>query len=725
MALQYIGARYVVKIYTNTTDPSTAEWQPNVNYEPLTLVTFNNGSYLSKKDVLANVGNPAENPDYWVQTGFYNGQIAELQTLVSNLQDALANEKNVREYEDSQLSTAIRTLRTETNDAIHELINADTAIRTDLSTEATTRSTADAGLSTRISTNAGNIATEISNRTSADANLQHQIDEIIAPSGEAPSAAEVENARIGVDGKVYASLGGAIRGQIENIDDVLEYNLNLIELTANAYINTSGATVDVSNPVSANGWYYGVIDCAEGDIVSVCGAGSGSARLWAFADVSNNIISSAPVNTTYSVPTEVVAPTNAVKCVINTEGAYYSYKGRTVKNNNILLPDGIKILNSDIIHDRDYLIVPQSNLYDKNTAINGYYNSDGTFTASDNYKTNSEKIKVNKGDNIAISAYCRISCFFDLYGKLAKFDIYGTATDTHILTAPVDGDLYLCVYANYVADFMAAKGTIVQTYSPYKKILQNDIEFNTNQLDVISSYVNPSLSGNILYNKKYVACGDSFTHGDFQYSLTNDYTFTDGLYAGEYKVYPFFIGRRNSMVVVNEAQNGSTMGYTGSDTLSFSAERYKNIPADADYITLNFGINDDTAHSNTPLGVKTDNVNTTFWGAWNIVMNYIIRNHPMAKIGIIVPNGCEEAYCEVVRQVAEYWGVPYLDIPKNPQVPLNIRCYDKTGTVNAAIENFRNDYWYVNNNSGTRNLHPNELCHEYESTYIENWLKSL
>ena len=82
---QYIGARYVTKIYENSVDPSSAEWEENVNYEPLTLVTYNNGSYLSKKEVPASVGNPAVNSSYWVQTGFYNGQIASLQNQIDTI----------------------------------------------------------------------------------------------------------------------------------------------------------------------------------------------------------------------------------------------------------------------------------------------------------------------------------------------------------------------------------------------------------------------------------------------------------------------------------------------------------------------------------------------------------------------------------------------------------------------------------------------------------------
>lgn len=86
---QYIGARYVTKIYENSLDPSSAEWEASVNYEPLTLVTYNNGSYLSKKTVPASVGDPASNPSYWVQTGFYNGQIASLQSQIDTINNII------------------------------------------------------------------------------------------------------------------------------------------------------------------------------------------------------------------------------------------------------------------------------------------------------------------------------------------------------------------------------------------------------------------------------------------------------------------------------------------------------------------------------------------------------------------------------------------------------------------------------------------------------------
>lgn len=84
---QYIGARYTIKIHENSQDASSAEWEANTSYEPLVMVTYNNSSYLSKKDVPATIGNPAQNPTYWIVTGAYNGQIAALQAQI----DAINN----------------------------------------------------------------------------------------------------------------------------------------------------------------------------------------------------------------------------------------------------------------------------------------------------------------------------------------------------------------------------------------------------------------------------------------------------------------------------------------------------------------------------------------------------------------------------------------------------------------------------------------------------------
>lgn len=80
---QYIGARYVPLFYTASDNSNS--WEANVQYEPLTVVTYLNQSYTSKIPVPASVGNPADNPDYWIMTGAYNAQVASLSGQVTQL----------------------------------------------------------------------------------------------------------------------------------------------------------------------------------------------------------------------------------------------------------------------------------------------------------------------------------------------------------------------------------------------------------------------------------------------------------------------------------------------------------------------------------------------------------------------------------------------------------------------------------------------------------------
>lgn len=94
---QYIGARYVPLFYTAS--DNTNNWEAGVQYEPLTIVTYLNQSYASKKPVPVSVGNPADNPDYWVITGAYNAQVAQMQQDLDDLELRVDDvEDKVKEY---------------------------------------------------------------------------------------------------------------------------------------------------------------------------------------------------------------------------------------------------------------------------------------------------------------------------------------------------------------------------------------------------------------------------------------------------------------------------------------------------------------------------------------------------------------------------------------------------------------------------------------------------
>ncbi len=89
MNRQYIGARYVPIIYQ--ANDGSSNWEANKTYEPLTIVTYNKNSYTSKKQVTPNIGNPADNENYWVRTGDYNAQINELNNNYTVILDNVNN----------------------------------------------------------------------------------------------------------------------------------------------------------------------------------------------------------------------------------------------------------------------------------------------------------------------------------------------------------------------------------------------------------------------------------------------------------------------------------------------------------------------------------------------------------------------------------------------------------------------------------------------------------
>ena len=237
------------------------------------------------------------------------------------------------------------------------------------------------------------------------------------------------------------------------------------------------------------------------------------------------------------------------------------------------------------------------------------------------------------------------------------------------------------------------------------------------------------MEANYLYGKKYVALGDSFTEGDFK-----SYFDENGLegrqspnvYDSELKMcktYPWHIGKRNGMDVVNMALCGGTMTYmpeigANGNERSLST-LYKKVPLDADYITICIGIND--SHKKAPLGFPTSDDVSTFCGAWNVVLRHLITNLPYAKIGIIVTNGCvSPAYPDMTRRMARRWGIPYLDLEEDYCVPVMNRVSGRPEMCSEARA-LRNKAFVVSDTNG----HPNLKAHEYLSTVVENFMRSL
>ena len=191
------------------------------------------------------------------------------------------------------------------------------------------------------------------------------------------------------------------------------------------------------------------------------------------------------------------------------------------------------------------------------------------------------------------------------------------------------------------------------------------------------------------------------------------------------------------MIVHNFAVSGQTLATPSSKHINtcFTTGFYDNIPADVDYITLWFGINDshhrpsgtggdgESSLGTIPLGTINDDTINTFYGAWNVVLRRLITDHPYAKVGIIVSNGCETIeYPMATIECAKKWGVSYLDLNGDYTVPLMHRVNGKD-LISAEANELRKQHFWADVANG--NGHPNVKAHEFQSTFIENWMRSL
>ncbi len=237
---------------------------------------------------------------------------------------------------------------------------------------------------------------------------------------------------------------------------------------------------------------------------------------------------------------------------------------------------------------------------------------------------------------------------------------------------------------------------------------------------------------NILYGKKLVVCGDSFCEGDFSgYVDENGLSGTDSpvIYdkkRGMYKTFPWWIAERNDMELINESKCGSVIALdrdyikdpNAEDLIfrfPFSLERYKKVPLDADYILLQFGLND---MFNCDLGSIDDTTNKTFYGAFNIVLEYFITNAPYAKVCTVVSNAyLSEDFRVAIIEVSKKWGIPCLDLLGDTKISSTL---SKRGMCKKA-EEIRNKQFFVTEDNG----HPNLKAHELISTVYENFLRGI
>jgi hypothetical protein len=107
------------------------------------------------------------------------------------------------------------------------------------------------------------------------------------------------------------------------------------------------------------------------------------------------------------------------------------------------------------------------------------------------------------------------------------------------------------------------------------------------------------------------------------------------------------------------------------------------------------------------------------------VLTWLRNNRPFAHVGIIVTNGIGlssngDAFHDAQIELAKKYGYPYIDLNGDKTTPAMNRFNNHT--IDYSMYALLNEKFGVANPTDT---HPNWQAHEYESTFIEAWLKSI
>jgi hypothetical protein len=353
----------------------------------------------------------------------------------------------------------------------------------------------------------------------------------------------------------------------------------------------------------------------------------------------------------------------------------------------------------------------------------------GIDSSSAGYKT-SDFMPIKSGYTYKISPRCRRICFYSGH----TYETFIACDDANVNTPYTFVSQYNGYMRFSIGDSYASNATCAESYTgTATKKLEEAVSLSDFQREEVKDL---SANTSSLRGKKWVVCGDSFTN-----SGGTGTVITDGKYAGHNYTYPWIIGNRCDMEIVQFFEGGRTLAFPAEPgTFANSLTNpnadwyYQNIPSDADYITIYLGINDEhhspgssggDGEDNTgviPLGTISDNTTSTYLGAWNVVLSWLIENRPNAHIGIIVTNGIanKDEYRLGQISIAEKYGIPYIDMNGDARTPAMIRTSNPN--ISATIKNILIQKWSANYPS---NQHPNDAAQLFESTFIENFLMSI
>lgn len=153
---------------------------------------------------------------------------------------------------------------------------------------------------------------------------------------------------------------------------------------------------------------------------------------------------------------------------------------------------------------------------------------------------------------------------------------------------------------------------------------------------------------------RYTKLADGLTH------ITVFFGWNDGAYGHVMKKEDWLKSRYGNTIYWPSSQ--SLIGTTHADGTPYATqEQYEELMGVTGEVGGKTYQDADSYFKALYIGTSTDTGNKTFWGAWNILLTYLIDRYPLAKIVPIVPYGTSAAMRQCVRDAARKYGLQYFD----------------------------------------------------------------
>ena len=383
-----------------------------------------------------------------------------------------------------------------------------------------------------------------------------------------------------------------------------------------------------------------------------------------------------------------------------------------------------------------------ANLYNYNTAIDGYYFApySGELVSNSGNSINYVELdglgtyitKVNTGTFGVING-AKIAIFDKNKNYLGAAE--GTLTEGTTVSKP-DAELLvtidfenayyagLTVHKNYKNTIMFVKGTEYPAkYIPY----ETHITIENLKIDVPID-----CERNILYGKELVCDGDSICNGGSVGSSSEK----------QYYGWCGRIGEKNGMIWSNKGIGGATITaetYSDSGTpkhwISRNIDTIYSKHPNLDYLILEGGTNDADSLTENKLGVLDisdyDGTydDTTFYGALDSLFYKALNYYPNAKIGFIIAHRMgggtynfgdtnkRRSYFLKAIEVCKKWAIPYIDLWETCTLTPALSCfYDKSMTKDENI---------AAGKAYTDGQHLSDVGYDIITPKIEAWIKTL